>query len=487
LIKRKGAIVAFLLIAGAAMAQTTSYTVRQGDTLSAIAARYNTTASAIAKASGISSNHKLKIGMKLSIPGAPQTRTASTPAGGGTPGTYVVRNGDHDWAIARKFNITVKQLHDLNPGIDWRKLQVGTTLKLSNASRTAAKPAAAPAQNNQIVAKGVHIVKEGENDWIIARLLGITPTQLHQLNPGVDWARLQIGQKLNTPKPTAVAQQQPQPQAAPARIESRHAIIAKDNVVVRKTPKENGARVTTTSAGTKVTVLSRDNNWYKLQFPRGTVGWVRGDLLREAPAPAPTVAQGSRNTRNAPATKAANTVAHAAGAATTLLERAFALQGIRYRYGGMSRSGYDCSGFTSAVFAAEGIKLPRTSAAQSKFGQHVDRQEMRAGDLVFFATRAGRGVSHVGIYIGGGRFIHSSSGGGKVQIDTLTSGYYQRRFTNARRVLNKAAVVPKTAVAKAPEKPIVDPEEEATPPEAIPARSEHPPTPPVTGADTIVR
>jgi cell wall-associated NlpC family hydrolase len=117
-----------------------------------------------------------------------------------------------------------------------------------------------------------------------------------------------------------------------------------------------------------------------------------------------------------------------------LVEMAMKLRDIRYRRGGRAPStGFDCSGFVQYVFAhALGIDLPDDSVSQSEAGMRVARNELKTGDLVFFHTR-GKGVSHVGIYIDNGRFIHSPSTGKRVRVDELSDRYWARRYVGARR------------------------------------------------------
>ena len=104
--------------------------------------------------------------------------------------------------------------------------------------------------------------------------------------------------------------------------------------------------------------------------------------------------------------------------------------GIRYSYGGTSpRSGFDCSGFTRFVYAHFGITLPHYSGAQFDLGRRVSRAGLRPGDLLFFD-----GLGHVGMYIGGDRFIHAPHTGTRVSIDSL-SGWYSGRYDGARRLL----------------------------------------------------
>lgn len=117
-----------------------------------------------------------------------------------------------------------------------------------------------------------------------------------------------------------------------------------------------------------------------------------------------------------------------------LVDFAMTLRDIRYRRGGRSpHSGFDCSGFVHYVFAQVlGVELPENSAAQYRDGRKIDRDDMQAGDLVFFRTR-GKRISHVGIYLGGGRFIHSPTTGERVRVDRMSEKYWSRRFAGARR------------------------------------------------------
>ena len=114
-----------------------------------------------------------------------------------------------------------------------------------------------------------------------------------------------------------------------------------------------------------------------------------------------------------------------------LVENALSLQGVPYVYGGTTRSGFDCSGYAQYVFKGSGISLPRTSFDQFNVGSSVSRDQIQAGDLVFFTTYA-PGPSHVGISIGGGRFVHASNSG--VRITSFSESYYATRYYGARRV-----------------------------------------------------
>jgi len=110
--------------------------------------------------------------------------------------------------------------------------------------------------------------------------------------------------------------------------------------------------------------------------------------------------------------------------------------GTKYRWGGTTTKGFDCSGFTQYVYKKSGISLSRVSRNQAKNGTYIKKANLRIGDLVFFDTNGGKNrINHVGIYIGGGKFIHSSSNHKGVVISNIDSGFYSKTYMTARRVL----------------------------------------------------
>lgn len=116
-----------------------------------------------------------------------------------------------------------------------------------------------------------------------------------------------------------------------------------------------------------------------------------------------------------------------------VVKYAIGLLGTNYRFGGSSINGIDCSSFVQNVFKLEGIELPRTAREQALYGYFVSKENLKPGDLLFFATYA-RYPSHVGIYIGDGKMIHASSRGDRVEITSINQEYYQRRFLFAKRI-----------------------------------------------------
>jgi len=124
-------------------------------------------------------------------------------------------------------------------------------------------------------------------------------------------------------------------------------------------------------------------------------------------------------------------------AADSVIHRARSYMGLRYRWGGeRPETGFDCSGFVRTVMRVAGVQLPRTSSEQARMGQEVPRDvsQLRVGDLITFG-RGGR-ISHIGIYVGNGRYIHASSYAGRVTESDLPSRSW---WQGARRVLVAAA------------------------------------------------
>ena len=119
-----------------------------------------------------------------------------------------------------------------------------------------------------------------------------------------------------------------------------------------------------------------------------------------------------------------------------IVERAESFIGVPYRWGGSSpRDGFDCSGFTMAVYRLNGLNLPRSSAAQWGAGSRVDRHQLSKADLVFFATSGGTRISHVGIYVGKDKFIHAPGRSKRIRVSSLSNTYFKRHYVGAKSYL----------------------------------------------------
>lgn len=487
---RTNALWACLLVASASVAQQKIYTIKKGDTPEKIARIAGVSAQGIRAANPGLKEERLQIGQKIKIPtaeksavskvskkvtaphkrdvaGVPQKvavkKIVKKPAVSG----YVVRNGDHDESISLRYGISAHKLRAMNPGVNWERLQIGQRLNVPGSAKVAstgkpnrvassgkgAKVTLASHRTTKFGPTHKHIVREGENDWIIARKGGITVAKLHKVNPGVNWQKVHPGQQVNIPSSTKSGRTY-------ASIPTRRAVVNASNVYVRSKPSTDSADLRKVGAGAVGTILDREKGWYKLRFASGSTGWVKGTLLKPVTASAyvasnkkPASNQVARRSNyrqhyasNTPAPRSSkNPIVKSSGSyvssrpvsSTALIDKAYDYLGVRYHYGGTSRSGIDCSGFARAVYSSQGIKLPRTSIEQSKVGKSVKPGELKQGDLVFFRTRGGSRVSHVGVYVGNGKFIHASSGRGQVTTSNLSDGYYSRRFAGARRVSSK--------------------------------------------------
>ena len=120
--------------------------------------------------------------------------------------------------------------------------------------------------------------------------------------------------------------------------------------------------------------------------------------------------------------------------ASELVGTAMGFLGVPYKRGGNNENGIDCSGLVRTIYQQSiGLLLPRRAEQQAAATESIDKSELQPGDLVFFNTLR-RAFSHVGIYIGEGKFIHAPKPGAEVRVESLSVGYWQRRFDGARRV-----------------------------------------------------
>ena len=120
--------------------------------------------------------------------------------------------------------------------------------------------------------------------------------------------------------------------------------------------------------------------------------------------------------------------------ASDLVVNAMGYLGVPYKRGGIGSAGFDCSGFVRAMYENTlGLVLPHNAKAQAAATEKIDRNDLQPGDLVFYNTLR-KAFSHVGIYIGNGKFIHSPRTGGEVRIENMSDAYWANRFNGARRV-----------------------------------------------------
>ncbi len=261
---------------------------------------------------------------------------------------------------------------------------------------------------------------------------------------------------------------------------------------VRSGASTDSSIVSKLSLNEKITIISEEDVWFEISLSNGIKGWVHSEFIQLIPNyPEGIVINETTlkelkdtNSKSLASLKAYDTIyikdyqdgwlnvilsdftegwidgadGELLATSTRGVNRSGTREGVfadleaitskylgkKYSYGQTGPNSFDCSGFTTYILKtyysdylrAKGIDLPRTSRDQSTIGTAVDKASLIAGDLVFFDTvnRVVKTVSHVGIYLGEGRFIHASSSGGNVVISNLDDGYYRQRYLKAVRL-----------------------------------------------------
>lgn len=230
------------------------------------------------------------------------------------------------------------------------------------------------------------------------------------------------------------------------------AYISETKVNVRKEADKNSEVVVKLTQNTSVEVYAEENGWSKIKVD-GKEGYVSSDLLSdqkvEVTKTTNNTTTNTTNNKTNNTTKKNNvtsrssttvreekqtTQAVSSGKGSTVVATAKNYIGSKYVYGATGPTSFDCSGFTSYVYKLHGISLNRTAQAQYSNGTSVSRGNLQPGDLIMFGSSASS-INHVAIYIGNGNIVHAANPSRGVTIDSINSGYYDKNYVGARRIM----------------------------------------------------
>lgn len=367
---------------------------------------------------------------------------------------HKVKSGESIYSIARKYDVTEKEIYELNPKLKNKVLGLKTVVEIPNKKykEEVKKPkepkkevlVAVPENAPVEVANGqylTHLVTPKQTLYSISKLYGVSMETICEMNPELKTGTLKIGAKLKLPNahynPNAVAEE----------VKNTTKVVIEEpkitentqvNTVIHKVqPKETLYRISK-QYGVSVRELQLMNPSIGSGLPIGYDLVVKKGADLPVSSPDPAVSESPKDVVEVQPLSLENM-----SKADFMIAKASQHIGTRYRSGGTSPGGFDCSGLMLATFREIEMTLPRTSAEQSNHGISIDRSQAQKGDLIFFATgRKGR-INHVGMVteVNGNeiKFIHSSIQAGVI-ISSTNEEYYAKRFVKVNRVLTEPAI-----------------------------------------------
>ncbi|WP_110928367.1 C40 family peptidase [Bacillus massiliglaciei] len=400
---------ALLSTAFANSAFASSYTVKKGDTLSKIANEKKTTVSNLKKWNHLSSdlilvNQKLVVSSSDSKAKQAQVTVQKT-----TSATYTIVSGDTLIKIANKHDLTLGELKQLN-SLTSDRIYAGDKLVVSKTKQTttASLPSAAKQASNS--PSGTYTVVAGDSLSKIAKNKGTTVSKLKSIN-GLSSDLIRVGQKLKLTGSASAASNtsaaKPASSSSSNSPSGTYTVVAGDSL--SKIAKNKGTTVS------------------KLKSING----LSSDLIRVGQKLKLTGSASAAS--NTPARKVSSTTASSNASIEKVVAEAKKLIGTPYSWAGASPSGFDCSGFIYYTFKQAGYQISRVSSSTYyDLGKSVSSPQR--GDLIFFATGSNKSViSHMGIYLGGGQFIHASSSQG-VMISDTSNSYWNPKIIGYKRL-----------------------------------------------------
>ncbi|MFM1754218.1 MAG: hypothetical protein RLZZ236_1157 [Bacteroidota bacterium] len=460
------------------------HTVKKGETISAIAQKYKVEPSAIYELNPDCSR-TLKLESIILIP-RPTSKTIKLKTESKTvtvENTHEVQPKETLFGIAKQYDITLEDLTTSNPELTEAGLKAGQKIKIPtkvNSNVVSVINREAPKFEHKIEAlqkvkqeksiplavvsstnSTIHEVLPLETKFGIAKQYGISVADLDKANPILETDALKAGQKILIPIKEGIEVSQSIVKQAevvtPIKIEVKEK--AKEAIVVlnKEAVEENVATVIhevvaketkfgiAKKYGISVADLEAQNPNIVKNLYVGAKLYISGaKAIQEDVSPATTVisnaTQSDNNQENLTIASSLAKWNTSEELADELIRMASDNLGIGYRSGGTTKNGFDCSGLMYTTFSSLDIKLPRSSHEMATIGTVIDINQAQKGDLIFFKTRGGNQINHVGMVVevneGEIKFIHSATHGGVI-ISSTKEKYYEKNFTQINRVLQQ--------------------------------------------------
>lgn len=284
-----------------------------------------------------------------------------------------------------------------------------------------------------VTAENVNLRKDAHIESDVQDNLGLS-TKVEVLGTQDNWVKVKNGDKEGFIRDLYVSEKAPEVEKEQTDVNDQKDVQDQTEETTNNTTTENTNDKTTEETNSDVVNndnnnVNNDNNDVNVNVNDNNNNNVNNNTDVEKPVQKP-VQKPVEKPAEKPAPPVNNT-----NAASAVVNMAYSKLGSPYVWGAEGPNTFDCSGLTSYVFRnAAGVSLPRTSGSQYGVGTSVSKANLQPGDLVFFSTGGG-GISHVGIYVGGGQMIHAPQTGDVVKVSNINSSYWQNAYVGAKRVL----------------------------------------------------